>query len=338
MKRLSAKDLKALKSLINKANNIVITTHWSPDGDAIGSSLGLMQILKNAGKKVNVVVPNAYPNFLNWLPNNHSVVVHQNNEKKAEKLIQQSDLVFTLDFNALKRIADLGVAIEKAKKPIVMVDHHRMPDAYAVLKYHDINACSTCELIYDMAIELGYKKHIDEQAAECLYTGILTDSGSFKFESVTAHTHEIAAELIKLGVKQHLIQSKIYDTNSFERLQLIGFALSKKLVYLEKLNTAYITLSEKELKQFKFKKGDTEGLVNYALSVAAIEFSAIMMERDGEIKCSFRSKGDFDVNVFSRTYFDGGGHKNAAGGVSRLGLRATEQLFLKVIKKNYPKK
>jgi bifunctional oligoribonuclease and PAP phosphatase NrnA len=336
MKRLSVKDLKALKSLINKANNIVITTHWSPDGDAIGSSLGLMQILKNAGKKAKVIVPNAYPDFLNWLPNNDSVVIFENEKAKAQKLIKSADLFFTLDFNALKRIADLGIAIEAAKKPIVMVDHHRMPDEYAVLKYHDVNACSTCELIYDMSMELSYKKNIDAKAAECLYTGILTDSGSFKFESVTAHTHEIAAELIKLGVKQNAIQSKIYDTNSFERLQLVGYALSKKLVYLEKLNTAYITLSEKELKQFNFKKGDTEGLVNYALSVAAIEFSAIMMERDGEIKCSFRSKGDFDVNLFSRAHFNGGGHKNAAGGASKLALKAAEKLFLNALKNNHP--
>jgi bifunctional oligoribonuclease and PAP phosphatase NrnA len=336
MKRLSVKDLKALKSLINKANNIVITTHWSPDGDAMGSSLGLMQILKNSGKKVKVIVPNAYPDFLNWLPNNNSVVIFENEKVKAQKLIKSADLFFTLDFNALKRIADLGLAIEAAKQPIVMVDHHRMPDEYAILKYHDVNACSTCELIYDMSIELGYKKNIDTKAAECLYTGILTDSGSFKFESVNAHTHEIAAELIKLGVKQNNIQSRIYDTNSFERLQLVGYALSKKLVYLEKLNTAYITLSEKELKRFNFKKGDTEGLVNYALSVAAIKFSAIMMERDGEIKCSFRSKGDFDVNLFSRAHFNGGGHKNAAGGASKLGLKAAEKLFLNALESNHP--
>jgi bifunctional oligoribonuclease and PAP phosphatase NrnA len=336
MKRLKNKELTVLKRLIGASKNIVITTHWSPDGDAMGSSLALMQILKKVGKKARVIVPNVYPDFLNWLPNNDSVVIFENEKVKAQKLIKSADLFFTLDFNALKRIAELGLSIEAAKKPIVMVDHHRMPEDYAVLKYHDVNACSTCELIYDMSVELGYKKNIDTKAAECLYTGILTDSGSFKFESVTAHTHEIAAELIKLGVKQNTIQSKIYDTNSFERLQLVGYALSKKLVYLEKLKTAYISLSEKELKQFNFKKGDTEGLVNYALSVAAIEFSAIMMERDGEIKCSFRSKGDFDVNLFSREHFNGGGHKNAAGGVSKLRLKTAENLFLKVLENNHP--
>jgi bifunctional oligoribonuclease and PAP phosphatase NrnA len=336
MKRLKSKALKILKQLISASDNIVITTHWSPDGDAMGSSLGLLQILKNAGKKVNVIVPNAYPDFLKWLPNDKSVIVFEHQENKAKKLIQQSDLIFTLDFNTLKRIYALGEVISEAKKPIVLIDHHRMPDDYAQVKYHDIFACSTCELVYDMAIELGFKKYIDKKVAECLYTGILTDSGSFKFDSVTAHTHEIAAHLIQLGIKPNEINSKIYDTNSFERLQLVGYALSKKLIYLRKEKAAYITLSDKELKQFHFKKGDTEGLVNYALSVADIKCSALIMEKDGEIKMSFRSKGDFDVNTFARLYFNGGGHKNAAGGSSPLNLKETEKDFVKYISQNHP--
>ncbi len=336
MKRLTGKNLRRLKDAIGYAKHIIITTHWSPDGDAMGSSLGLYQLLKNAGKKVQVIVPNAYPDFLNWLPNNDKVIVYESQTEKANKLINAADLFFTLDFNALSRIAKLGEAIVATKKKFVMVDHHRMPEDYAFIKYHDIHACSTCELIYDMALELGYKKWMDKKTANCLYTGILTDSGSFKFESVTAHTHNIAAALIELGVKQNDIQSKIYDTNSYERLKLIGYALSQKLVYLKKENTAYITLSERELIQYQFKKGDTEGLVNYALSVADIKFSALMMERDGEIKCSFRSKGSFDVNALARAHFNGGGHKNAAGAATKLSLEETEKLFLKIVKTNHP--
>ena len=214
------------KTVLKKANNIVITTHWSPDGDAMGSSLALYNYLVQIGKKVKVVVPNPYPEFLNWLPGNKQVIIHQKNEAKVEKLVKSADLIFTLDFNSLKRIEKLGECLVNASAPIVMVDHHQMPDDYASYYFHDVKACSTCELIFDLIVGLGGKKLIDKKIAACLYTGIMTDTGSFRYPSVTANTHLVVSELLKTGMIPTDIHSAIYDTYSYERLKLLSFLLN----------------------------------------------------------------------------------------------------------------
>ena len=320
------------KNVLKKANNIVITTHWSPDGDAMGSSLALYNYLVQIGKNVKVVVPNGYPEFLNWLPGNKQVIIHQKNEAKVEKLVKAADLIFTLDFNSLKRIEKLGECLVNASAPIVMVDHHQMPDDYASYYFHDVKACSTCELIFDLIVGLGGKNLIDKKIAACLYTGIMTDTGSFRYPSVTAKTHLVISELLKTGMIPADIHSAIYDTYSYERLKLLGYLLSEKMSVIINTPVAYFAITESELKRFNYQKGDTEGIVNYPFSIKGIKVCALFMESEGYIKISFRSKGKIDVNKFAREHFSGGGHINAAGGKSDLSLEETVNKFTTLAK------
>jgi bifunctional oligoribonuclease and PAP phosphatase NrnA len=321
--------IPTFKKVIQKSKTISIVTHWSPDGDAMGSSLGLYHHLKQLKKNVKVIVPNDYPDFLAWLPGDKNVINHQRESKKAEQFLTKSDLIFTLDFNTLKRIDKLGDCILKntnAKK--IMVDHHREPDNYADLYYHDVNACSTCELIFQLILATAGLKAINKNIATCLYTGIMTDTGNFRFPSVTAGTHKIVAELIEKGADNSAIYSAVQDDYSEARMRLVGYCLSQKMKVLRDFSSAYICLTKEELDRFGFEKGDTEGLVNYALSIRGIRFSAFFMEKDGMIKTSFRSKGNVDVNTFARNFWNGGGHKNAAGGQFSSDMKSCEAKFL----------
>jgi bifunctional oligoribonuclease and PAP phosphatase NrnA len=317
------------KKTIANSKVVTIVTHWSPDGDAMGSSLGLYFYLKNIGKNVRVIVPNEYPAFLKWLPGNKQVINHQENPSLSDKHVLKSDVIFTLDFNTLKRIEKLGESIQKNTKATkIMVDHHQQPDDYASLYYHDTASCSTCELIYELVTAVAGKKAIDKNIATCLYTGIMTDSGNFRFRSVTANTHRIVAGLIEAGADNSSIYSNVQDDYSESRMKLVGYCLNEKLKILKEYNTGYICLSQEELERFNFEKGDTEGIVNYALSIRGTRFSAFFMEKDGMIKISFRSKGKFDVNNFSRTHWKGGGHMNAAGGAYDGSMKSCEEKFL----------
>jgi phosphoesterase RecJ-like protein len=320
------------KNIIKNSENIVITAHWSPDGDAMGSSLALYNYLLLLNKNVKVIVPNPYPEFLNWLPGHKQVIIHQQNPKKAEKIINQADLIFTLDFNSLKRIEKMGELLEKIKAPIILIDHHQQPEKYAKYYFHDVNACSTCELIFEFISGLGGKKLIDKKIAACIYTGLMTDTGSFRYPSVTSKTHLVISELLKTGIIPAEIHSAVYDTYSYERLKLLGYLLSEKLEVVEKLPVAFFTINENELKKFNYQKGDTEGIVNYPFSIKGIKVCALFMESEGFIKISFRSKGKIDVNTFAREHFNGGGHINAAGGKSLLSLEETAQKFVSLVK------
>lgn len=319
------------KSLIKSSGNIVIVTHWSPDGDAMGSSLALYNYLLKIKKKATVIVPNEYPEFLDWLPGNNKVINFQKDEIKAVKIIDKADAIFTLDFNTLTRLEKLGEIVGAAKATKVLVDHHQQPDKYAKLVFHDVKACSTCELIYDLIIGLGGKNLIDKKIASCLYCGVMTDTGSFRFPSVTANVHRVVAGLIEKGAKPSEIHNAVYDTYSYSRMKLLGHALTEKMVVIPHKNAAYITLTNDELTRYNFQKGDTEGLVNYPFSIKGIKFSALFVEMDGKVKISFRSKGKFDVNLFARTYFSGGGHINAAGGKSNSDLTDTVSKFLELV-------
>lgn len=320
------------KSLISKSDNIIIVTHYNPDGDAMGSSLALYNYLIKLNKTVTVVTPNDYPDFLHWLPGNKKVVEYNNQTKKAAKLIEKTDLIFTLDFNTLSRLEDLGRLIMQSTAKKVIIDHHQQPDDYASLYFHDVKASSTCELVYEFICGLGGKKLIDKDIAYCLYTGLMTDTGSFRFDSVTPQTHRILAELLSTGITPSTIHSAVYDTYSASRMQLLGYCLTEKMVVLPDYNTAYISLSEKELQRFNYKKGDTEGIVNYPFAIKGIRFCAFFSESEGKIKLSFRSKGKFDVNQFARKHFNGGGHINAAGGRGKINnLQETINEFLKLL-------
>jgi len=323
-----------LKLLLKQASQMVIVTHWSPDGDAMGSSLALYNYLIKVKKKVTVIVPNEYPEFLHWMPGDNKVVNHQSEPEKANKIIAKADVIFTLDFNSFKRLEKLGEVVEASKAVKVLVDHHQQPDKFAQIVFHDVKACSTCELVYDIIVGLGGKKLIDKKIASCLYTGLMTDTGSFRFSSVKAKTHQILADLLDKGAVPNQIHEAVYDTYATNRLKLLGHSLSQKMVVMPEKNLAFITLAHDELKHFDYQKGDTEGLVNYPLSINGIKFSGFFVEMDGKIKISFRSKGKFDVNQFARTHFSGGGHINAAGGKSDLNLNETITKFLSIV--NHP--
>ncbi len=319
------------KALLKKSNDIVIVTHYNPDGDAMGSSLALYNYLVKTGKKVTVITPNDYPDFLQWLPGNKKVMAFSANQKKAAAVITKSDLIFTLDFNNYSRLEGLGELLKNSTAKKILIDHHQQPDMYAALMYHDVKACSTCELVYEFIVGLGGKKLIDKNIASCLYTGIMTDTGSFRFDSVTPITHHILAHLLETGITPSDIHSAIYDTYSESRVRLLGYCLTEKMVVIPEMQTAYISLTEKELSHFQHKKGDTEGIVNYPFSIKGITFCAFFSEGEGKVKISFRSKGKFDVNQFARKYFNGGGHINAAGGrgnVSNLEVTVKEFLAL----------
>lgn len=320
------------KKLLKNTRKIAIVTHWSPDGDAMGSSLALYLFLLKLGKKVSVIVPNAYPDFLHWMPGHKQVINFQENEIKASKAIFSSDLIFTLDFNSYKRLEKLGGIIDKAEAPKVLIDHHQQPDDYATYYFHDIHACSTCELLFDFIVGVGQKKLIDKKIAACLYTGLMTDTGSFRYSNVNAKTHLIIAELLKTGIFPSDIHGAVYDNYSPDRLKLLGYALNEKLKILNFYPAAYISLTEKELEKFNYQKGDTEGLVNYPFSIKGIKVCALFNETESHVKISFRSKGKIDMNKFARDHFNGGGHINAAGGRSNDTLANTEKKFEELIK------
>ena len=329
--KLNSTHIKEVKALLSKPKNIVIVTHWSPDGDAMGSSLGLYNYLTQKKHKVTVVTPNDYPSFLFWLPGNKNVVNFSTNSKAAKVAVAKANIIFCLDFNSLKRIDALGDEVGKSKAVKFIIDHHLQPDDFADYMLHDVKACSTCELIVDFIELMGDKKLINKAISNCLYTGIMTDTGSFRFPSTTAKTHRIIAELIDAGAENAEIHNHIYDNNTEDKLRLLGYCLAEKLTVLKEYGTAFFTLQEDELKRFNYRKGDTEGVVNYALSIEGIRFAAFFVERDGEIKTSFRSKGNFNVNLFARQHFNGGGHANAAGGMSEVTLDETIIKFVSLL-------
>lgn len=315
---------------IEKAENIVITTHRSPDGDAIGSSMGLSRFIEKLGKKCTVVVPDEFPEFLHWIPGSETIIRFDKNKDLVKELLENSDLVFSLDYNITSRVGEeFGLVLDGLDKTMIMIDHHRQPAENYTHYIHDIEASSTCQLVYDFISYSGNKDKIDVEICESLYSGILTDTGSFRFPSTSARTHAIVGEMMEVGLKVSKVYNHIYDNNSIDRLQLLGFVLGQKLQYHADLNMAFITLSHKEMQDHNYQAGDTEGFVNYALSIKGVNFSCLMKENEnGSVRMSFRSKGDFDVNTFARNNFEGGGHLNAAGGRSTTTLDETVEKFL----------
>ncbi|TYA53855.1 DHH family phosphoesterase [Formosa maritima] len=325
-------DIKKIKQLLETPKQIVIVPHKNPDGDAIGSTLGLYHYLLKHNHKATVISPNDFPDFLKWMPEESKILKYDSQKEQSDNLINTADIVFTLDFNVLNRAGDMEDALSKSEAIKIMIDHHQQPDAYATYMYSDVNMSSTCEMVYNFIDMLGDNNLIDVDIASCLYAGIMTDTGSFRFPSTTSKTHLVVADLIDKGANHSDIHNQIFDTNSYERMQLLGCALTN-LKVLPEYRTAFITLSQEELNKFNFKKGDTEGFVNYALSLNNIIFAAIFIEdsQNNIIKISLRSKGHFSVNEFSRAHFEGGGHTNAAGGKSNLDLKTTVENFISIL-------
>ncbi len=331
-------DIHKLKEELSSSKKIVIIPHKNPDGDAIGSTLGLYHYLKKLDQDAVVIAPNDYPEFLKWMPGEETIIKFDTDTALANSKIKEADLIFTLDFNSLHRIDEMKTSLENVKATFAMIDHHQQPDDYATYMYSDVTMSSTCQMVYHFIDQMEHLDIIDKNIATCLYAGILTDTGgAFRFPSTTSTTHRVVANLIDKGAENAAIHNALFDTRTISRLHLLGCAL-KNLVVLEELNTAYITLTKEEQNTYYFKKGDTEGFVDYGLSLKGIKVAVIFIENLAEeyIKISFRSKGYFSVNEFARTYFNGGGHTNAAGGRSDRSMEATTQYFKEVLTKYKP--
>ncbi len=330
---MNLEDINAVAKLLSEPQKIVIIPHKNPDGDAIGSTLALWHYLKNRGQNAQIIVPNDFPKFLKWMPGQDEIMNFEKENSQSKALINEATIIFTLDFNHLGRIAQMEPVLIRSDATFVMIDHHQAPADYAQYMYSDVLMSSTCEMVYNFIEFLGDEDKITPEMAICLYTGIMTDTGSFKYSSTTSRTHRVVANLIDKGAENTKAHNLVFDTNTPNRLHLLGCAL-KNMVILEEYNTAYITLSQDELDTYGFQKGDTEGFVNYGLTLHGIRFAVIFIENreEGIIKISFRSEGEFSVNEFARKHFNGGGHTNAAGGRSDIPLKETAEYFVSLLK------
>jgi phosphoesterase RecJ-like protein len=317
-------NIEALKSFLDQPKNILIVSHPRPDGDAMGSSLGLYNYLKSRKHEVNVIYPNEYPDYYKWMRGCGSTLLYNKNKKEADQIMLAADIVFCLDFNALSRVEPMDAVLKTLTVPFVLIDHHLEPDTFEYM-FHSLEASSTCELVADF-LELleGKFPHLNKDIAHCLYTGLVTDTGNFQNSATTVRAFELAAQLLKLGVDIQFIQEKVFNTFKEERLRFIGNALLNRMVVLKDLNMGYISVTQEDVRQYNLNAGDTEGLVNYPLTIKGIQSAVLLKEHGDIIKLSFRSKGDVSMNDFARKYYEGGGHKNAAGGKSKKSLEATK--------------
>ena len=321
--------------ILNQPFKAVITAHQKPDGDAMGSTLGLYHFLKQLGHEVTVISPTNWAQFLDWMPGVDQVIDFEANKKEASEIVAAADYVFCLDFNILHRTKYLEPIIRDAKALKILIDHHQQPDTPSfAFGISDVKMSSTCEMVYDFIVQSGHSNLINIDIATCLYTGLMTDTGSFRFPSTTASVHKIVAHLKELGLQHAKIHENIYDNSTEGRLKFMGNAFLNRMTVLPEFKTAVMAIPKSDIYKFELKTGDTEGLVNYLLSIEGIKFAAILIDREEERKWSFRSKGNFDVNIFARTHFEGGGHANAAGGRSSKSLDETFNDFKNIIE-NY---
>jgi phosphoesterase RecJ-like protein len=327
-------DTASLIDLLARPRKIVITTHHKPDGDAMGSSLGLYNYLVQQGHHAKVIAPTDYPQFLEWLPGNGDVMIYTENVAAADALIADAEMIFCLDFNALGRINEMGVKVGESSAYKILIDHHLEPEDFDDYRYWNINACATAQLVYTFIVEvLGNKQLVNQDVATCLYTGIMTDSASFRLPNTTSAVHRIAADLIDAGAVNWRIHELVYNNSSESRLRFLGHCLANKLEVYNEFNTAVITVDKEELEEFDVITGDTEGIVNYALSISSVRLAAFIVERRDKVKLSLRSKGDFPANDICKKYFNGGGHRNAAGGSSTDSLQQVIDQFKLILPK-----
>ena len=325
-------DFLNLKKYFSTKRNIVITTHRSPDGDALGSSLALYNILKELGHIVNIILPNKFPYFLDFLPFSSEAIIFEKETEKSLKLINEVDTFFFLDFNTFSRLDKMSDYVSNKNAYTILIDHHQDSKIQADQSFCDTNICSTAELVYDFIKKMDW--NISKESAISLYTGIVTDSGSFKYPTVSSKTHDIVSNLLSFDIDHSLIHKNLFDRSTISRMRLLGKCISTNFKLYSEYNSAIIYLTKDDLKEYRFIKGDTEGFVNFPLSLDGVIFSVFFIEFDDGIKMSFRSKFDFDVNKFARKHFNGGGHKNAAGGkVTDLNLVQTIDYFSSLLSK-----
>ncbi|MFZ4399983.1 MAG: DHH family phosphoesterase [Bacteroidales bacterium] len=321
-------NIETLRNNLTENKKIVIVSHSNPDGDAVGSSLALYNYFLIKNQDVKVILPNNFPDFLSWMKGSKDVLIYNSKKNICNQLLENADIIFCLDFNALNRVEKLQDGLRNSKAKKVLIDHHLQPEIDCFdFVFSVIKVSSTAELVYDFISLMGDEQLINIDIASCIYAGIMTDTGSFSYSCNYEKTYRVTASLINLGMDAEEIHHLIYDTFSENRLRLLGYCISEKLNVNNGLASAYISLSKEELDKFDYQVGDTEGVVNYALSINKINLAALFTERDGKIRISFRSKGEVDVNVFARTYFEGGGHRNASGATSYMSLDDTIKKF-----------
>lgn len=321
-----------------RADKIVIVSHVSPDGDAIGSSLGLYHFLDSQDKTVNVIVPNAFPDFLKWMPGTKDILRYDRYKEFADKLIAEADVICCLDFNAIKRIDAMADSVLASPARKIMIDHHLFPETFASIVISHPEISSTSELIFRLICRLGYFEDISKEGAECIYAGMMTDTGGFTYNSNNREIYFIIGELLSKGIDKDEIYRKVYNTYSESRLRLMGYILYSKMKVYEDYNAAMISLTNEEQGQFNYLKGDSEGFVNIPLSIKNVCFSVFFRE-DTEadmIKISLRSVGDFPCNKVAAEFFNGGGHLNASGGELKGTMKDAIELFEQALEKYKP--
>jgi phosphoesterase RecJ-like protein len=308
-------DIASLKELLANPKQIVITTHHKPDGDAMGSALGLYNYLIQKGHHAKVITPTDYPQVFDWMPGNEEVMIYTEQTEAANALINKAEVIFCTDFNNLSRINEMGEVVRQTGAVKIMIDHHLEPEDFDDYRLWNINACAAAQLVYDFIVnEMQEKLFLSKDVATCLYTGIMTDSGSFRLPLTTSTVHRIVADLIDAGAENSKIHQLVFDSSSETRLRFLGHCLSNKLEVFPEYHTALITVTRDELERFDIITGDTEGIVNFALSITGIKLAAFIVERPDKVKLSLRSRGEFPANEICKKYFNGGGHRNAAGG------------------------
>ncbi|MBL7962532.1 MAG: bifunctional oligoribonuclease/PAP phosphatase NrnA [Flavobacteriales bacterium] len=327
--------LAALRDQVSRPRRIAITTHHNPDGDAVGSSLGLAHLLRHAGHSVTVVFPNRPPAFLRWMPGYGDAIAWDTHAGPAMEALRGCELLFCLDLNRPDRVKELEPALLAAPFR-VLIDHHRDPVPFTQVTFSDVGSCATAQMVADIAVAMGWQDAIGADAATCLYAGIMTDTGGFRYPATTSHTLRMAALLMERGAVPHQISSAILDDSTEERLRLLGFTLSERMQVLPELGAVVIHLERSDLDRFKYQPGDTEGLVNQGLAIRGIRLSAFFMERKDGIKVSLRSKGNVDVDRICRDLYDGGGHLNAAGGLARGGMEQVVERFIAELRIRMP--
>jgi len=330
MNRISLEQKSIIQKQIKESNKIAVVSHFNPDGDAVGSLLGFYNYLKQSGKTIHALLPNEAPEFLHWMPAHNEIIFHSANTEIAERIVSQADTIFVLDFNEPKRVEKFQTALASAKGFKIMIDHHPMPSPTWDLLISDISSSSTAELVYEV-IEAIDLYEMDKTIATCLLSSIITDTGCFEFNSSNPRTFEIVANLLSYGVEKDKIIGNIMKNHTEQRMKLQGYCLYEKMKILPQYHAAYVALSSEELKKFNYKKGDAEGLVDMPLSIKGINFTVFFTEQTEKIRISFRSRGTFNVNLFARNHFNGGGHLNAAGGDSFVSLEETVAKFLSLL-------
>ncbi|MBR6601696.1 MAG: DHH family phosphoesterase [Bacteroidaceae bacterium] len=312
----SKTDIERLGQVIDGNKMFVLTCHAGPDGDALGSTLGMAHYLQALGKEAVVIVPDAYPDFLAWMPGSQEIVRFDKYGEKAGLMIAMADVIMAMDYNALSRVDDMGALIEKAKAVKVLVDHHLHPDAFCDISFSYPQLSSTCEVVFRLVMAMGGYDRLTKQACECLYAGVMTDTGNFSYGPCTQELYLIVSMLMQKEINKDRIYNKVFNNYSEGRLRLMGYVLYEKMRVFPEEHAALITLSREEMKRFDFNKGDTEGLVNIPLQMKGIYFSAFLREDTEKdvIRVSLRSQGTFPCNKFAAKYFNGGGHLNASGG------------------------